>query len=672
VRDISQRLEQEADRAARAAAEEANAAKSTFLATMSHEIRTPMNGVIGSIDLLARSSLKPHQAELAETIRESSFSLLAVIDDVLDFSKIEAGRLELEHEPVSIERVVEAVASALRPLALRKAVHLEVFADPRLPDWIVSDGVRLRQILANLVTNAIKFSSGPQQRGRVTVRAEPAESGMLRLVVRDDGIGMTPEVQARLFQPFVQAEASTTRRYGGTGLGLTICQRLIELFDGRIAVESSEGKGSCFEVTIPYVADRSASPPPLLPNVAGLRCLVVADSPECRADWCAYLNAAGALAEPAASYEAAAQRLSSLGTASAVAILPGEIAAARIWRANLVAQAGAAPGLVIVGHGQRRSPRLVDSGIAMLDGDAMPRRLLLKAVAIAAGREKPENEESLIGLAGDRYAPPTRDAALAEGRLVLVAEDNDVNQKVIRRQLALLGLAADIVDNGRDALMAWRSGNYPLLLTDLHMPDMDGYELAGAIRAEEGEGVRIPIVALTANAIRGEDERCRQAGMDGFIVKPVELETLRTALKAWLPAVMTADREAPQDVPREAPQEAADSLVFERQALIRLVGDNRETIVHLLANFRESTASTVGEMVAAVNAGNLPVVGALAHRLKSSARAVGAQALASVCADLEQAARFDDGAAVTDLFADFEATFAAARAAIEGYEDEVA
>lgn len=285
---------------AKQAAESANEAKSHFLATMSHEIRTPMNGVVGIVDVLRQSSLTPYQADLADTIRDSAFALLGILDDILDFSKIEAGHLALESEPVALLRLVEGVCDALQPVASGRRVALQVFVDPALPEWISSDAVRLRQILNNLLGNAIKFSAGLEREGRVRVRVEALGTDRLRLQVSDNGIGLSPAAQARVFDPFEQAEGSTSRRYGGTGLGLSICRRLVGAFGGEISLQSVPGQGAEFNVSLPLrrcVSAPAPSPVELASDLGGLHChLLLADAHQAH-DWCAYLVGAGAQAQ---------------------------------------------------------------------------------------------------------------------------------------------------------------------------------------------------------------------------------------------------------------------------------------------------------------------------------------------------------------------------------------
>ncbi len=667
VRDITDRLRQEEDRTAREAADQANQAKSTFLAAMSHEIRTPMNGVIGSVDLLARSSLKPHQVELAETIRESAFSLLAIIDDVLDFSKIEAGKLELDSEPVSLPRVVGSVCNALKPVSQGKGVRLVQYTDPALPARILSDSIRLRQILNNLVSNAIKFSGGQGRRGRVSVRAERAGDTTVQLIVRDNGIGISADVQEKLFTPFVQAESSTTRRFGGTGLGLAICQHLVRMLDGQIAVESAPGKGSTFRVTLPFVEDARDFVPPPEPGLAGVHCwLMTADRSQAR-DWCTYLEHAGAVAGLLSEDKVAAQeQLSEAPAGETVLVFEGSCESALQWRKGLALERFAM--LVVVDTGGPSNAQQHEPDTFSIDIHALSRIGFLQAVAVAAGRSKPEQEEDGPGLLSQAFLPPDREQAIAQGRLILVAEDNEVNQKVIRRQLALLGLAADLVENGRDALAAWQRGGYALLLTDLHMPLMDGYELSRAIRSREDSEPGIPIIALTANALKGEADRCQDAGMNDYLSKPTTLDKLSALLKQWLPQMAGATTETPEPGPVGVDEDGAFS-VLDLDILVGLVGNDPSMIEEFVRDYRHSAEQACSQLKLSVAARDHQAIVAIAHRLKSSSRAIGALALGNCCERLEQAGKVGgDGHEVDALFLEFRQALVAVVDVIEHAE----
>lgn len=428
-------------RVAKSRADEANAAKSDFLAVMSHEIRTPMNGVIGMIDVLEQSNLRSAQAEIVKVVKDSAFALLSIVDDVLDFSKIEAGRLHVDVEPMDIKSVVEGVRATLDRLAVGRDVVLSVATDATVPATVLGDGARLRQVLINLVGNAIKFSSVPGHQGRVAVQArvveDDAEHRSLEFTVSDNGIGMNEEVLARLFTAFSQGDSSTTRRFGGTGLGLSISRRLVGLMGGEIGVISEPGRGSIFTVRLP---------------------LRLPDSPEGRDDACGHAPSSD---------------------------MPLEVAAGICN--------GPGSGLHDIGK------------VAKFAFDTGP-----------------------TPLAGLQMRAP--------GGLILVAEDNEINQMVVLSQLSLFGFTADVASNGCEALACWRAGNYALLLTDLNMPEMDGYALTAAIREAEAGRRRMPILALTANALPSEAKRCRDLGMDGYLTKPIQTTELIDALVKWLPA----------------------------------------------------------------------------------------------------------------------------------------
>jgi PAS domain S-box-containing protein len=648
---------------AKAAAEAASRAKSAFLATMSHEIRTPMNGVIGLVDVLAQNNLSSHQAELVGTIRDSAGSLLGIIDDILDFSKIEAGRLELESEPVSVADLVEGLCNSLVPVAARKGVDLALFISPDIPERVLSDDVRLRQVLYNLIGNAIKFSAGqPDRRGRVAIRVEVANAVPLRLVMQiiDNGIGMSPETVNGLFTPFTQAEISTTRRFGGTGLGLTICKRLVDLMQGWIAVKSAPGAGTTFTVTLPF---ESAAEQPVrrLPDLSGLECVVV-ESPDFNADDIrAYLVHAGARVHKAPDATAAGATASYLPTPVVV------ILAAPHGTTGHDAGFVAKPNdrLVLITHGRRRRARVEGPGTITLDGGAMRRLSLLRAVAVAAGRASPEaiHERAVEVRPGDEKTPPTIAMARAQNRLILVAEDDEINQKVILQQLALLGYAAEIAGNGAEALQLWRKGRYALLLTDLHMPEMDGYTLAETIRREEGGRRRMPILALTANALRGEANRARDMGMDEYLTKPVQLPALRKVFEKWLPSV---NGSSPADAPPMETPAIADAAV-DVATLKGFIGYDDASVREFLADYLASARHHVEEMRSAAAIGDVRHAGAIAHKLKSSSRTVGALALGDLCAELENSGRIGNKSAFAQSMQSVETALAEVEAEISRY-----
>ncbi|MEA1675000.1 response regulator [Nitrospirillum sp. BR 11163] len=507
-------------------AQSASRLKSSFLATMSHEIRTPMNAVLGMLELMSHTGLDDDQMEMLFTARDAAGTLLRIIDDILDFSKIEAGRMDIECHPVALGPLgplVEGVADMLAAQARKRALDLHVHIDPTIPELLMGDPLRLRQVLYNLTGNAIKFT----EKGGVTlsVRCLPGgaqDRSRVRVAVQDTGIGIAEDVQKQLFQPFTQAESSTSRRFGGTGLGLSISRRLIDLMQGRIGLDSAPGQGSTFwfEIDLAVAQEQPVAPPqPALPSLAGIAVLVAAETQALRDTVACYVEAAGG-------------RVVGEGQPWNVAVViprPGDVwpdlpagkPAVLVAAADSVRPAGLPSGTVQIGRPVRRVP-------------------LIRAVASAAGQETAARAAA-SPLRQGRGEPPPVEIAVAQGRLVLVAEDQPVNQMVIRRQLSLLGIAAEVTEDGRQALAAWRTGRFGLVLTDCNMPEMDGFELTAAIReAETGTGLRTPIIALTANAMAGESQRCLAAGMDGFLAKPLELDRLDRCMAQWLPPLSGA------------------------------------------------------------------------------------------------------------------------------------
>jgi two-component system sensor histidine kinase/response regulator len=526
---------------ARHEAEEANKAKSSFLAAMSHEIRTPMNGVVGMIDVLQQTSLRGDQMEMVKLIRESAFSLLGIINDILDFSKIEAGKLELDREAISIVEVMDGVCSLLNGMAEKKDVALTLYTDPEIPVQVEGDALRLRQVLINLANNAIKFSSGQSHPGRVSVRAVLVRQSLDRAVVEfrvsDNGIGMDLETQSRLFAAFTQADVSTTRRFGGTGLGLAIANNLVELMGGRISVESVPGEGSTFKMCLPFKVLPTVAGAVEPAAISGISCVVVGPVGGLADDFAVYLRHANAVVERVPDLMSArAQTVGKAGLSVWIVDGGNERQSPDQIRAAAHSQVNPEVRLVVVmiERGKRRRLREVAPDLITVDGNALNCRTFLKAVAAAAG-SAPLEAETKAFADSKLVVAPSRAEAIRQGRLILIAEDNETNQKVIVRQLELLGYTADVAADGRQALEHWKSGDYALVLTDLHMPQMDGYELATAIRAEEKGGTRIPIIALTANALKGEADRCREVGMDDYRSKPTPLADLKSVLEKWLP-----------------------------------------------------------------------------------------------------------------------------------------
>jgi signal transduction histidine kinase/CheY-like chemotaxis protein/HPt (histidine-containing phosphotransfer) domain-containing protein len=679
-------------------ADAATMAKGEFLATMSHEIRTPLNGIIPLLDILLSTPLSDDQRDYLATAYQSGQQLLSIVDDILDYSKIEANKLELESVGLNLREIVDSVTRLLAKNAESKGLRFAAAIEPNVRLAMRGDPVRLRQVLTNLVSNAIKFT----ERGSVSIevkkRGETRTHSELLFSVRDTGIGLAPEVQEKLFKPFAQADASTTRVHGGTGLGLVICRRIVELMGGQIGVKSEPGRGSTFWFSVPLLK-AIGDTAPARTDVSGSRALIVGtDAAMLRkvgaclsawgvnfaqttlpADGLAKLRGAAAMGDSWAHdflvVDWGALRNSALSLARNVLRDPA------LARLRVVAISGDEE----VPQEMRGTARFVALGRQF--GDVELRAVLQRLIEVDAGSGLAQPVEQLLQAPGAVAAPPSAPlragtaaatvppmpaSAMAAGPIggtVLLVEDNPVNRQVAQRLLGLVGVACVVAEHGQQALDRLASDRFDAILMDCQMPVMDGYAATRAIRKMESEGLRagrMPVIAMTANAMAGDREKCLAAGMDDYMSKPLNRALLEQTLRKWLPAttatataigsparavtgpaaasrpqalsgVLAAVASTVRSVPPAIRRDAAPAIDGEVvRDLMEMMGSEFSDLVRV---YLEDTPKSLAALARAAASGRVEGLVGPAHSLKSTSANLGALALSEMAKGIEQGAR---------------------------------
>ncbi|MGA2145363.1 MAG: response regulator [Bryobacteraceae bacterium] len=645
---------------AKEAADAANRAKSEFLANMSHEIRTPMNGILGMIGLLLDSHLGVRERKRAEAVRSSAQDLLTILNDILDHAKIEARKMVLENTDFDLRRVVEEVADLVAVTAQQKGLEVLCYVEPDLPAKLRGDPNRLRQVLLNLAGNAVKFTHD----GYVSIRvkAVAAAQSSVRFEVTDTGVGVPPDKAHLLFQPFSQADATTTRRFGGTGLGLSIVARLAELMGGQVGFESREGKGSCFWFTARL--EQHACDWPVPPSFPGKRVLVVDGSSASRGILLEMFHFWQCVTEPAGDVETALDLLRTAKPPFDVAIAdvetPGGGGETFVTRARQELGLAHLPIVLLTPSFTADANRWRGLDVAERVAKPVKQGELAASLAVTFGKGAPRAQPG-------RVAPVNRlsgGQSRASYRILLV-EDNPTNQEVALGILETLGYRADLAADGRSALRALAQTDYHLVLMDCQLPDLDGYEATRLVRwpATQVRNHQVPIIAMTANAMPGDHEKCLAAGMNDYVSKPIDRAVLERAMERWLSSGSEEASLSPLPPPPPA------TVAFDAGAFVDRVSGNEKLARRVAGRFLEDMPGQLAALAQALDAADGETARRAAHSVKGAAANVSAEQVRKVAAKLEELSRAGDFESANRLLRELDASFEQARPLMEAFCD---